>query len=159
MSDSKRKIILEIMFAYNFNEMYPICQDPDLKSRLIMTVTNFAEIFGEVKTPSLGILKKIVSPQSEGLRYPEHLCSPGLGAGASTSTKPPISAAAEMSGFCILYVQMHCLHRYNQYDKGLHLRNPQEVAKYQREISNAMLTYGFGVPIIKIYPYIFVYEA
>ena len=52
-----------------------------------------------------------MSPQSEGLRYPEHLCSPGLGAGAPTSTKPPISAAAEMSGFCILYVQMHCLHR------------------------------------------------
>ena len=32
----------------------------------------------------------------------------GLG-NLPTSTKPPISAEAEMGGFCSLYVQMHCL--------------------------------------------------
>ena len=53
-----------------------------------------------------------VSPQTVRDAYQNTLCSPGLGAEASTSRKPLISAAAEMSGFRILYIQMHCLHRY-----------------------------------------------
>ena len=40
-------------------------------------------------------------------------CFPLSGADPPIITKPPISAAAKMSGFCILYVQMHCLHRNN----------------------------------------------
>ena len=100
------------MFEYNCSEMCSSCQGPDVKSRLIMTVTELRRKFRRSQKAIVRDFEKIVSPQSKGLRYPEHLCSPGLGAGAPTSTKPPISAAAEMSGFCILSIQMHCLHRF-----------------------------------------------
>ena len=109
----EKTFILEIMFEYYFIEKYTICQGPDRKSRLILTVTELRRNFRRSQKPIVRDFEKIVSPQSEGLRYPEHLCSPGLGAGAPTSTKPPISAAAEMGGFCILCIQMHCLHRNN----------------------------------------------
>ena len=107
----EQTFILEIMFEYYFIEKFSICQGPDRKSRLIMTVTELRRKIRRSRKPFVRDFEKIVSPQSGGLRYPEHLCSPGLGAGASTSTKPPISAGAEMSGFCILSIQMHCLHR------------------------------------------------
>lgn len=72
-----------------------------------MTVTNITENFGEAEDLSLGISDHVAAVRRAA--YQNTLCSPGLGAGASTSTKPLISAAAEMSGFCLLYIQMHCL--------------------------------------------------
>ena len=80
------------MFVYNLS-VIPLCvKQPNLTvdlSRLFRLRRIFSAIFNRVAD-----LERIVLQNT--------LCSPGLVAGASTSTKPLISAAAGMSGFCIL---------------------------------------------------------
>lgn len=64
----KKTFVLEIMFEYNCSEMCSSCQGPDVKSRLIMTVTELRRKFWRSQKAIVRDFEKIVSPQSEGLR-------------------------------------------------------------------------------------------
>jgi hypothetical protein len=99
--------IIESMFAYDFINFPSCCQAARINCRVIATLSTSPKFSAKLYPLFQTIFNRVADP--EGIVTQNNYCSPGLGAGASTSTKPPISAAAEMGGFCILCIQMHCL--------------------------------------------------
>ena len=75
-----------------------------------------------VNTPVLtAIFNRAADP--EWIVTQNKFCSPGFGAGASTSRKPSASRMGKADGFSCLWEQRHCLHRYflNMYSTELAL--------------------------------------
>ena len=108
--------IIESMFVYDFINFPSRCQAARINCRVIATLSTSPKFSAKLYPLFQTIFNRAADP--EGIVTQNNYCSPGLGAEASTSTKPPISAVSEMGGFCKLYRHLHCLHRYCSYDKA-----------------------------------------
>ena len=67
-------------------------------------------VFLDINSKTLGILKKSCRRSLEGCVTQNIYVRQGLGREPQQARNHPFPPT-EMSGFCILYVQMHCLHR------------------------------------------------